>query len=325
MSTETRTLYVLPDDGIQPLLSALDAARKTVLIKMFLFSEPRLLDAVIAANKRGVKARVMLNPERKSGQSDNDEAKKKMSDAGVDVKDTHSGFEVTHEKSMVVDGTTAFVMSHNWAPKNFGETRDYGVITSDPGEVAEIVECFEEDWKEGDFKVHAGRRLIWCRGGGRERLAKFVDGAKTTLFLQNERYQDPTLIERLVHAKSRGVKVHVMSLPPHALKDKKLLEGVAGLRMMRDVGVKVHKLKDLHMHAKLMVADGERAIVGSMNIAPGSFDDRRELAIELDDKHVLKRLVKTFETDWENSKEIDLTDEGIQADLEKHGREAKAV
>src|SRR6185503_9781870 len=136
----------------------------------------------------------------------NDDAKQKLAKAGVDVKDTHSGFEVTHEKSMVIDGETAFIMSHNWAPKNFGETRDYGVITSDPGEVAEVLECFVEDWKEGDFKVHAGRRLIWCRGGGRQRLAQFVDGAKHTLLLQNERYQDPTLIERLVHAKSRGVK-----------------------------------------------------------------------------------------------------------------------
>ena len=285
---------------------------------MFLFTEPKLMTALAAARKRGVKVRVMLNPARRSGESDNGEAKRRLAAAGVEVKDTHPAFDVSHEKSMVVDGKTAFVKSHNWAPKNFGGTRDYAVITRDPSEVAEVVAGFEADWKRKDFEA-GQRRLIWCRGNGRERIARFIEGARKTLYLQNERYQDPTIIERLVAAHARGVKVHLMSLPPHALKEKKLLEGVAGLRVMRDIGIKIHKLKGLHLHAKMLLADGARAIVGSMNIAPGSFDSRRELAIEVEDKKVVRRLQKTFETDWKNSHPIDLSDEGIREDLEKHG------
>jgi phosphatidylserine/phosphatidylglycerophosphate/cardiolipin synthase-like enzyme len=224
---------------------------------------------------------------------------------------------------MVVDGTFAFVESHNWAPKNFGQTRDYAVITHDPREVEEVRAGFEADWNRSDFDSDE-RRLIWCRGNGRERIARFIDGARDYLYLQNERYQDPTIIERLVAAHARGVKVHVMSLPPHALKEKKLLEGVAGLRVMGDTGIKVHKLKGLHLHAKMLLADGKRAIVGSMNIAPGSFDSRRELAIETEDRAVVRRLERTFRKDWKNSKPIDLTDEGIRADLEKHGIEAES-
>ena len=86
----------------------------------------------------------------------------------------------------------------------------------------------------------------------------------------------------------------------------------------------MHKLKGLHLHAKMLLADGERAIVGSMNIAPGSFDSRRELAIEVEDKHVVHRLKKTFEADWENSHSLDLSDEGIRKDLEKHGVDAES-
>jgi phosphatidylserine/phosphatidylglycerophosphate/cardiolipin synthase-like enzyme len=324
MTQETRSLVVLPDDGIQPLLDAIAAAEKSLLVKMFLFSEPRLIQAVIDAHKRGVKVRIMLNPARRSGESENEEAKKQLSAAGVAVQDTHPDFDVTHEKSMVVDEKTAFVKSHNWAPKNFGETRDYAVITRDPEDVAEVLAGFEADWARKKFHVGEKSRLIWCRGNGRERIARFIDGAKHTLYLQNERYQDPTIIERLVAAHGRGVKVHVMTLPPHALKEKKLLEGVAGLRLMQETGVKVHKLKGLHLHAKMLLADGERAIVGSMNIAPGSFDSRRELAIEVEDKNVVHRLKKTFEADWENSHSLDLSDEGIRADLEKHGVHAES-
>jgi cardiolipin synthase A/B len=313
-----RELVVLPDDGIRPILAAITAAKTSILVKMFLFSEPRLIRALVAAHKRGVKVRVMLNPARRSGKSENREAHRRLKAVGIQARDTHPDFDVSHEKSMVIDGEIAFVKSHNWAPKNFGGTRDYAIITRDPEEVAEVVEGFEADWKRETFDPEK-RLLIWCRGNGRARIARFIDGAKKELLLQNERYQDPTIVERLVAAHSRGVKVHLMSLPPHALKEKKILEGVAGLRVMHDVGIKIHKLKGLHLHAKMLLADGKRAIVGSMNIAPGSFDSRRELAIEIDDKPLVKRLRQVFQEDWENSKPIDLSDDGIRNDLIEHG------
>ena len=57
--------------------------------------------------------------------------------------------------------------------------------------------------------------------------------------------------------------------------------------------------------------------MGSINLAPGSFDARRELAIETDAHHVVSRLSEVAQRDWDNSKKIDLTDEGLLADLEK--------
>src|SRR5262249_42754825 len=135
-------------------------------------------------------------------------------------------------------------------------------------------------------------------GNGRDRIAQFIDRAKKSLFVQNERYQDPVIIERLVRASQRGVKIHLMARPPHKLKKEKLVEGVSGLRILKDVGVKVHKLKHLKLHGKMLLADNERAIVGSINLAPGSFDSRRELAIEVRDPRVIKRLQKIVKHDW---------------------------
>jgi phosphatidylserine/phosphatidylglycerophosphate/cardiolipin synthase-like enzyme len=79
------------------------------------------------------------------------------------------------------------------------------------------------------------------------------------------------------------VKVHVLARAPHTLKKDKLIEGVGGLRILQDVGAKVHKPKGLRLHAKMLLADDARAIIGSINLTPGSFDARRELAIETDD------------------------------------------
>jgi phosphatidylserine/phosphatidylglycerophosphate/cardiolipin synthase-like enzyme len=158
--------------------------------------------------------------------------------------------------------------------------------------------------------------MIWCPNDGRERIAHFIDEAKHTLFVQNERYQDAVIIERLVRARERGVKVHVMARPPHTLKKQKLIEGVGGLRIMDDIGIKIHKLKHLKLHGKLLLRDGLRAIVGSINLAPGSFDDRRELAIEVGDADIVQRLQNVAHHDWKHSHPLDLSDEGLLEDLE---------
>jgi cardiolipin synthase len=104
-----------------------------------------------------------------------------------------------------------------------------------------------------------------------------------------------------------------MTKAPHTLKTEKLLEGVSGLRLMDDVGIGIHKV--CHLHGKMLLADRARAIIGSINLAPGSFDDRRELAIEVSDETIVKRLEKTARHDWKHSNAMDLTDHGLLTDL----------
>jgi phosphatidylserine/phosphatidylglycerophosphate/cardiolipin synthase-like enzyme len=285
---------------------------------MFVFSDPGLLQAVVAAHQRGVKVRVMLNPERRDGEKENDESRIALTDAGVEVLDSNPCFDLTHEKSMVIDEKTAFVESLNWETKNLTVTRDYAIVTTHKHEVEEVMECFDADWQRKDFNAGDHSHLIWCIGNGRQRLGQLIDEAKHSLWLQNERYQDPTIIEHLVRANRRGVKIHIMARPPHKLKKEKLIEGVSGLRVLEDIGVKIHKLKHIKLHAKLLLADDDRAIIGSINLAPGSFDSRRELAIEVRDAHILDRLGKTVRHDWENSKLLDLSDEGLLAELEEY-------
>jgi cardiolipin synthase A/B len=188
-----------------------------------------------------------------------------------------------------------------------------------------MIRCFDADWARKPFKPDPKSHLIWCPNNGRERIAHVIDRAKKSLWLQNERYQDTVIIERIVRAVSRGVRVRVMARPAHKLSGKKLAEGFGGLRILHDVGAKVHLLKGLKLHGKIVIADGKQAIVGSINLSPGSFDSRRELAITTKSKHVLKRLVQVSRRDWKHSRRIDLSDEGILADLEKHGSKGADV
>ncbi len=311
----SRSLLVLPEDSPRPILDAVSRASRSLRIKMFVFSDPALLKAVIAARRRGVKVQVILTPARKTGREENVESRRALRAAGVEVRDPNPAYSLTHEKSMVVDDETAFVMSLNWVTKNLTETRDYAVITSRAREVREVLDGFEADWNRQPFEPEGDGSMIWAPGA-RDRILEFIDDARHSIFVQNERYQDPLVIERLVRAAMRGVKVRVTARPPHTLKADKLLEGVGGLRILDHVGIKVHKLKQHRLHGKILLADGVAAVVGSINLSPGSLDDRRELAIAVRDDAVVERLHDVVHGDWEGSRRLDLSDKGLLADLE---------
>ena len=142
--------------------------------------------------------------------------------------------------------------------------------------------------------------------------------------MQHEKYVDTPVIEALLEAKAkRGVKVHAMALPVHSLRDFYRVEGIAGLRLLADLGIHIHKLHGLHLHAKLMIADEQKALLSSFNFYPKCFNERRELGIRFEDPSLVKRLVTTFQTDWGNSKKMDISDEGIDADLKAHEAKKK--
>jgi len=54
-------------------------------------------------------------------------------------------------------------------------------------------------------------------------------------------------------------------------------------------------------HAKLIVADERRALVGSMNIDRSAFDLRRELGMVVEAPDAVARLTETLQADWDVS------------------------
>jgi cardiolipin synthase A/B len=320
-----RSLVVLPDDTATPLLDAIAAAKAAVRVKMFELSDPSAVDALIEARQRGVSVRIMVDPTRARRHRERMAARRRLRRAGIDVLASNPEFSATHEKSLVVDEGTAFVQSCNWEPEYFTHTRDYAVRTTNRDEVAAIIECFEADWHRRRFQPSEPSSLIWCPWEGRERFAHFIDRAKESLVVENDRFQDPIIVEHVVRARSRRVKVHVITRPVHSLSEENMAQGVAALQMMHDVGVKIHKLEHLKLHGKMMLADDSKAIVGSINISVGSFDKRRELAIEVTDAAIVDRLLKVYHRDWRRSKALDLSDKGLAADVERHHLEDNVV
>jgi cardiolipin synthase A/B len=297
----TPRLIVEPDDGLQPVREFIQSAQTSLLIKQFTFTEDTFIEAVIDRSDAGVDVRVMLNPQRSSGDRANDETFQRFRDAGVNVAWSSPKFYVTHEKSIVADGQAALVATFNLCPKYFSLTRDYGVITREPQHLAQIIEVFEADWEHRDWHPQAYQGLLWSNANSRFHMAQFIDSAQHRLDIQHPKYVDVAILDRIAEAAERGVKVHVLCGGRHGISDWDVMDTFASLRTLRRVGVKVHKQKNLRLHAKLLIADDTRALVGSMNIDRSAFDLRRELGITLADAEIVPRLKAVFDSDWEQS------------------------
>ena len=294
-------LIVEPDDGVEPLLAVIALTKKTLDIKQFKFTEPSLIQAVIDALHRGVHVRVMLNPTRSTGERDNDEIFRKLEAEGVAVRWTNPAFQVTHEKSLVSDGEQALISSFNFASKYFAKTRDYGILTSNPGLVNEIAACFEADWERKSFIPNPELPLVWSVGDARQRLSDFISSAEETLEVQHIKYVEGILLERLVESQHRGVRVQILTGGLHGIPIRDVPETCASLRILHSAGIKVHAQKLPKLHAKLMLADGKRALLGSTNLHRHAFEVRRELSVIIDEESAITRLRAIFAADWQSS------------------------
>jgi len=296
-----RTLIVEPEDAVLPVLGLMTMAAHSLDVKQFTLGEPRLVQALVDAHRRGVAVRVMLNPHRSSGDRANDDTFAALTQAGVVVQWSNPAFAVTHEKSMVVDGSHALVATFNFVEKYFTETRDYGVVTTDPAQVTQVAQGFEADWARAPFAPDERAGLVWSTTNSRRLMARFIDGARKSLSVQHPKFVDATVLARLVEAQARGVHVKVLCGGKHGISDTDIPDTFSSLRILDRFGVKVHRQKQPKLHAKLLVADGERAFIGSMNIDRSAFDLRRELGIIIDDEALVGRLADVFERDWDRS------------------------
>jgi phosphatidylserine/phosphatidylglycerophosphate/cardiolipin synthase-like enzyme len=303
-----RTLVVQPDDGVAPVLDLIAHAARSLRLKQFTLSEPQLVQAIIDAHRRGVAVRVMLNPHRSSGDRANDATFEQLQRAGLEVQWTSPDFVVTHEKSIVVDDARALIATFNLVLKYFTETRDYGIITTDPAQVAEVAAGFDADWQHVPFHPDPQAGLLWSTTNARPLMAQFIEHARHSLEVQHPKFVDATIVERLVAAQESGVHVRVLCGGRHGLSDYDVLDTFASLRILRRAGIRVHRQKHLKLHAKLILADGSRALLGSMNIDRSAFDLRRELGIRVDDEAVVARLASIFGHEWEHSHHYDVPD-----------------
>lgn len=131
-------------------------------------------EAVIAAARRGVKTRVLLDGTWYNVQGDddrdNDDVARQLNkiarEEGLDLEAKVINLETTalkkiHAKGIIVDDREVFVGSINWTENSFKGNREVGVIVTHP-EVADYYgDLFRRDWAASRiYRVDAAKKLV---------------------------------------------------------------------------------------------------------------------------------------------------------------------
>jgi hypothetical protein len=292
--------------GLAPVITAINGAQTSIQMVMVHLTVQAVADALVAASQRGVSVQVIID---QGNWNDHTTAalKTELANGGVTVTPSSTGFRITHEKSFVVDGTTAYIMSLNLTSP-YVDTRDYAVVTKDPAVVADFLTLFQADLANAQNGTDTtptnltSPYLAVSPVNSEARLTAFVDSATTTLVASSENIGDPSIQNAMIAAVARGVSVRILA--PECDQNVDATYDLPFLAQLSAAGVTARAMPGPpsptlpYTHAKMMIADGQRAFIGSVNFSTASTTDARELGIFFEDPTSIQMISQAFESDW---------------------------
>lgn len=293
------TVFVEPAAGETPILNAINNATTSIYVELYLLTDTTVITALENAAQRGLDVRVMLDPDPFGvGPTQPAQTLQALSNAGAQTKDTSPSFTFTHEKSVVVDGRTAYIMTCNLSKSALGGSssttnREYGIVDTESTDVAAVLGIFTADWNRSSYTL-TDNDLVLSPVNSRSDFVALINKAQSSLKIEAEEMQDSGVEQAIVNARSRGVTVQVI-LPSNDSSN------TTGITTLKNGGVSVFEDTHFYMHAKLIIADGSEAFVGSENISSTSLDQNRELGILLSKASVISTLASTFSSDLADS------------------------
>jgi cardiolipin synthase len=242
---------------------------------------------------RGVHVRTLLEEHPVGNGSGNQGIYDDLHAAGVDVKWSNPAFKLTHEKSLVLDGSSALIMSANMTFSAVTSNREYGMLDTDPADAAADEAVFQADWTRSTVSP-SRPDLVVAPDNARQKLTALIGSAHATLLAEQEEMEDPGLEEALAGAAKRGVRVQVVLPTAGSGKDY----NAAGIQRIRAAGAQVRRLAKPYPHAKMFLADGKDLYVGSANVSSSSLDHTRELGLIMGNPDAIQRVQQVFGKDW---------------------------
>lgn len=159
-------LFIEPQAGERVITGAITSAKKSVWVEMYLLTDKKVISALEDTARRHIDVRVMLEDHPYGGGSVSPtETLDKLKAAGIQTKTTNPDFALTHEKGMVIDGTTAYIMTSNFTLTALGAgkstlNREYGIIDTNTQDVKNVQDIFTDDWNRTQAKVSSSNLVV---------------------------------------------------------------------------------------------------------------------------------------------------------------------
>jgi cardiolipin synthase A/B len=292
-------LITEPQAGFSPVYQLIKHARHSIDLTMYEFSDTKAEHDLAAAAERGVTVKVILDQREKSHNSSTYDYLKSHR---VKVVWSSTRFEYTHQKTLLVDGSTAVIMTANLTSEYYSSTRDFLVTDAKAADVAAIAQVFNADFAHRSVQPSDGKDLVWSPTGSQAKLLALIGGATKSLRIYSEEMGDTTIEDALIKAAKRGVNVKVCG-------ENESGEYDSDFSRLSAAGVHISYYSSSHgfyIHGKVVEADygtgHAKVFIGSENFSSTSLNRNRELGLITSNQKVLSAIARTFAGDYRNGK-----------------------
>jgi hypothetical protein len=288
------SLVILPDQGENAIYNFVNSASSSINVTIYELNDTTLVNDLVAKEKAGVNVRVILDQAQKSY---NTAAYNALTAGGVGTVWSSTAFTYTHQKTITVNDDESYISSGNFDTAYYATSRDYGVFDTDANDVAAIVAVFNADYAHTSITPSDGDDLVWSPTDSQTHLLNLINGATASLDIEQEEFSDTAIVNAIVAAENRGVKVRVVLEDPSDYSSE--------VSEVEDAGGQVTGYSSstgFYIHAKAIIADygtsAQKAFVGSENLTSNSLNDNRELGLITSDAGVVDGLESTFDGDF---------------------------
>ena len=144
--TQAGALIVEPGAGFSPVYHLIGRARHSIDVTMYEFSDTTAEHDLAAAARRGVRVHVILDQRE---QSVNSAAYSYLSSHSVKVTWSSPKYRYTHQKTVIIDGAEAVIMTANLTSRYYATSRELGLIISSHPVMSAIASTFASDFRDG--------------------------------------------------------------------------------------------------------------------------------------------------------------------------------
>jgi cardiolipin synthase A/B len=295
------SLIVEPAAGFSPVYHLINGARHSIDVTMYEFADTTAEHDLAAAARRGVRIEVILDHRE---QSENSGAYSYFKSHGIKVVWSSSSYRYTHQKTIVVDGSEAVIMTANLTSRYYSTSRDFLVLDSNHADVSAITTVFNADFAHRSVRPGDGSDLVWSPTDSQDQMLGLIDGATRSLRIYSEEMGDTTVENALIKAAKRGVDVQICGENEDGEYDS------AFARLAR-AGIHISYYSSstgFYIHGKVIEADygtsRAKVFIGSENFSSTSLNENRELGLITSSHAVMSAIASTFASDFAHGKHV---------------------
>jgi cardiolipin synthase len=273
--TSALSIIVEPSDDGAALLSAIKNAKKSVHMTMYILTDNDTISALTAQKGQIDDVKVVLNQNFPGTQGNSNAGSyQSLHNTSADmVTYASASFTYTHEKCIIIDGTTAWIMTMNESSSAPTANREYLAVDTDPADVAEAEAIFEADFAH--TPITPSGNLLVAPDNDKARIRALIGTATTSIDLEVEELSDFDVVDDLANLADAGSKVRIVlsDITPTSAQN------AAVTKLKTHSNVSLVTVHDPYIHAKAIIVDGARMYVGSANLTENSMDNNRELGL----------------------------------------------